>query len=400
MLKRTQRISVILTTAMLGLLCVAPPARPQTVILKDGTFVEGEIVRETSRTVRIDTRFGTRTFMKKDIERIVESVGRADLDANRFHELPPVIRAVLNAQADYKLANYDRAYKRLEPFRDFTEQPAVRIRIDWLFIELYQRRGQWDKARRLLEEKLENGTPREKVRAKAHLDVFGYNPNFDLRYIGERHARNFIMDERLRQQARDPGSLRDHQIMRAALEEYCEQLLVQDQLSVKAFADRLNLSQTLEAVKNAPLSGDLTYHLPYIDDLKKAEASLYKAQSILDDYGAAFELDLVRTELDHLLSVAFQMLNELFEASPEQYNPPTDPTTGRLTADGRREWVRRCDEFVALARPLERLLAYMMDKAERYPRDLEMIHRILTDLRERLDQVVKSVRRDRDRTHG
>jgi hypothetical protein len=385
---------------MLLFMSTASPARSQTVILKDGTFVEGEIIRETSRTVRIDTRFGTRTFLKKDIERIVESVGQADLDANRFHELPPVIRTVLNAQADYKLGDYDKAYKRLEPYRDYKEQPAIRIRIDWLFIDLYQRQGRWDQARRLLEDKLENGTPREKVRAKAHLDIFEINPQYDLRYVGERHARNFISDEKLLELAREPGSLRDHRIMRAALEEYCEQLLVQDELSVKAFADRLNFDQTYEAVKNAPLTGDLTYHLPYVNDLKKAEASLYKAQSILDDYGAAFELDLVRTELDHLLTVVNRMINELLESSPEGYNPPVDSVTGRLTADGRREWVRRCDEFVDLARPLERLLAYMMDKAERYPRDLELIYRILTEFKERMDQVVKAVRRNRDRTHG
>ena len=385
---------VVLVTAWAGLVSLA---RAETVILKDGTFVEGKIVLETSRSIRIDSRFGTRTFLKKDIDQIIETIDPADAQTDRFDQLPEALKAVLNARAEYKLKQYDRALSRIEPFFDYSQDKAIRIQIDWLRIELNERLGRWELVKKLLTEKLEQGTPREMTRAQAHLDILNANPNFDLRYVGERHMRNFLRTDHLRERAREDASLRDAEVMEAALEEYCEQLLDKDELSVKAFSDVLDFQTTFDALSEVSGRGGLENHLPYLEELKKAEASLYKAQSILGDYGAAFELDLIRTELEHLLVVGYRMLIELIEASPEQFDPPVDPTTGRLTPDGRREWRRLSDEFIEKARPLQRLLEYMRDKAERYPRDLKQLQDIVIDFQERIDQWVKAVKRGRSR---
>ena len=370
----------------------------ETVILKDGTFVEGKVVRETSRMVRIETRSGSQWFPKKDIDQIIQTYDTADIDVNEFAELPPEVRAVLNAKADYKLKHYDKALARLSAYRNDRKNPAIAVQIDWMVIELYERLGRWDEVKKLLQDKVEHGMPREQIRAQAHLDILKQNPGYDLRFVGERNARNFLISADLRMR-RETGSLRDADVMRAALEEYCEQLLVKDKLSVKAFADRLDVQKTYEALtSDAARRGNIENLLPYAEDLRKAESSLYKAQSVLGDYGAAFRLDLIRTELTHLLAVADRMLTELLNASPDQFSPAVD-AAGRLTPDGRREWRRRCDEFVDKARPVQVLLDYAAEKAERYPRDLKQLHDVVHDLKERIDQDVKSVRRQRDRVH-
>lgn len=388
-------------TWLLAVACAASPAAAATIILKDGAFVDGDIVVQTSTTVRIHTRFGTRTFARKEIDRIIESVDAADANAvNTFADLPAPIKAVLNAQADYQLKHYERALSRLEPYRDDQENKAVRMGIDWLIIEIHERLGRWDAAERLLREKQERGTPAEKTRAQAHLDLFEVNPDYELRFVGETQARNFIFDEETRNRARQPGALRDPDLMRLALEEYCEQLLVKDKLSVKAFADKLNPQETYDAVKKAAGTGDLTNSLPYLEHLKGAEAALSKAQSILGDYGLAFELDLLRAEVNHLYVVFQRLDDEVQRVSPESFTPATDATTRQLTAEGRRQWQQRCDEFLASMRPLTRLADCMLSKVERYPQELRDLRMFLQDASERYKQVVKIVKKARDRTHA
>jgi len=378
----------------------AAVADAETIILKNGTFVEGDITLQTSASVRIKTRFGERSYTRKEIEQIIESVHQGDADAaNKFSELPPAHKAVLNAQAFYDLKQYDRALERLEPLRDYQENKAVRMRVDWLTIELNERLGKWDVAKKLLQDKMDHGTPPEKIRAKAHLDIFEVNPDFDLRFIDKRPAREFIRREELRNRAREPQSLRDAEIMQIALEEYCEQLLRADKLSVKSFAEKLKPQSTFEAIKKATGGGDFLTSLPYVNDLKAAEAALLKAQAILGEYGAAYELDLLRAELTHLLDVGTRLLTEVSTNSPETYTPAADARTGQLTADGRREWQRRCDEYLKNVKPLERLLDYMRRRAERYPRELNQLQKVLADLDERITQTIKAVKKARDRTH-
>ncbi len=385
---------------LLAGLILASAARADTIILKDGSFVEGKVIRELQYTIHVSTRFGERTYRRENIEEIIESVDSLDSDTvNKFADLPAPIKAVLNAQAEYELKQYERARARLEPFHDHTESKAIRIRIDWLIIEINERLGQWEVARQLLEEKTESGTPQEKIRASAHLAIFDANPDYNLRYVGEKHARNFIKDEQVQQEARQLGALKDHQVMRIALEETCEQLLVEDRMSVKAFADKLDPEITYNACQKLPATGDVSKYLPYIDDLKHAEAALAKAQAILGDYGTAFELDLIRTELNHLLAVRDRLLDEVAQSSPENFNPSFESRTGRLTKDGRRQWRERCEDFLDKAKPVTRLLDYMLDRVDHYPQALRDLRKDLLETNERYKQMIKAVKKAKGRTH-
>ncbi len=376
------------------------PAAAETVILKNGAFVEGEVTVQTSTTVRVKTRFGERSFSRKEIEQIIESVDHADPEAvNKFADLPPAHKAVLNAQADYDLGHYERALSRLEPLRDYQENKAIRMKVDWLVIEINERLARWDVVKKMLEDKKEHGAPPEKIRAKAHLDIFEVNPDYDLRFVGKKNARNFIRDEETHNRAKEPQSLKDATIMRLALEEYCEQLLVEDKQSVKAFGAKLKFDATYEAIKKASGSGDFSSTLPYSKDLKVAEETLFKAQAVLGDYGSAFELDLLRTELNHLIMILERMAADLVRASPETVNPGFDPRSGQLTPDGRRQWQQKCDEFLNAAKPFTRLVEYMLKRTEHYPQELRDLRELLTDGSERLAQTIKSVKKARDRTH-
>ena len=382
------------------LLAFGPPTAAEMVVLKDGTFIEGSIVVRTSRAVRIETRFGIRSVSRSRIDRIIESIKELDpQDVNDFDDLAPAIRAVLNAQADYDLGRYHHALDRLETLRDGSDDPAVRMRSDWLVVELHERLGNWDKVDQLLRAKLRDALPPERVRAKAHLDIFGANTAYDLRYVGDKHARNFLSDIALRNRAREAQSLRDHDVMRAALEEYCEQLLVEDETSVKAFAADLDSEKTYLAVRNAGGQGDISLHLPYLDNLWDAEAALFKAQAILGDYGRGFELDLVRSELTHLMGVAERLFSEAVSVSPETFQPPFDKRNGRLTGEGRTLWILRCDEFLKRAQPVSRLYAYMRKKVERHPNALRDLRDLLTDRDQRFEEMVKAVKKAKGRTH-
>ena len=388
---------LIVAAAMNGL---GSDVRAETIILKDGAFIEGKIKLKTKTTVRVDTRFGVRSFNLKDVDQILDSVDDSSSASQKtFAELPPATRAALNAQAEYDLGKYEKALARIEPFKDYTENKAVRMRLDWLTIEINERLGRWDVAKKLLKEKLEGGTAAEKTRAKAHLDLFEVNPDYDLRFVGKKNARNFLFDEGLRNRAKAPGSLRDPEIMRLALEEYCEQLLVEDKQSVKSFAEKLDAKKTMEAIKNAPGTGDLAAHLPYTDDLKKAEAALMKAQAVLGNYSSAFELDLARTEVHHLFDILDTLLTEGRRLSPETYTPPFDRATGSLTAEGRRQWQQRSDQFLESMKPVSRLLDYLDAKTERYPESLRDFRKLIVQFNDRVKENIRVVKKARERTH-
>ena len=263
---------------------------------------------------------------------------------------------------------------------------------------LFRSLGRWDEAKKMLKDKLESGTAAEKTRAKAHLDIFEVNPQYDLRYVGEKHARNFLFEEDLRNKAKEPGALRDAKIMRAALEEYCEQLLVENKQGVLAFAEKLDSKTTLEAIKKAPGSGDLSLHLPYNEQLNKAEAALMKSQAVLGDYSSAFELDLARTEIDHLFDVFFTLLGEAVRFSPEGFIPPSDRGSGNLTADGRRQWQQRCDQFLDAMKPVSRLLDYLDARTELYPEALRDFRKLIVEVNARIKENIRAVKQARDRT--
>ncbi len=387
------------TSFLVGVL-IAGAAQGDTILrLKDGNWVEGKITLQTSRMIHLETRFGTRTFLRGDIEEIIEGTDSLDPDAvNKFSEIPVAMQAVLNAQAEHDLGHYEKALARLEPWRSYDENRAVRARIDWLIILINERLGKWEEAGRLLNAKKKEGTPGEKIRAQAHLSIFEANPDYDLRYVGEKHARNFITNEALRNRARQPNALQDHGIMRIALEEVCEQLLAEDEMSVKGFGDKLDLEETYDACKQLPRKGHIGRYLPYMEDLKRAEASLAKAQAILGDYGSAFELDLARTELAHLLPIMTRLFNEAAQVSPETFTPGFDQRTGQLTRDGRIQWRERCDDFLDRVQPISRLLEYMVDRVNHYPKALRDLRELLLNADERLKQTVLAVKKARNRT--
>jgi len=380
------------------LIVLAASARGETVIFKDGRFMDGQVVRRSDSTIRLKTRFGVRSYSMKDVEQIIESVDGGDpSQKGTFADLPAPIRTVLNAQTDYKLGDYDAANSRLQELSDYTENKAVRIQMDWLMIEIHERQGQWDTAKRLLKEKSDGGLPFEKVRAKAHLDIFEANPDHDLRVVGNEPAKSFLRSTELQNLAREANALKDRRIMEAALREYCKQILLGPD-GVAAFSDNLDVTATFEAVKKAKGGTDLIKVMPYKDALDKAQEALIKAHAILGEYADAFELDLVRQEVTHLLNVVGRLLQELIQADPTATPPPTDPRTGRLTPDGARQWRQRCDEFIARAKPLERLADYMLARVERFPEELRYLHEGIALDSERLEQLQKAVKRAKDRT--
>lgn len=384
---------------LLGCPPLAAVAQADTLIFKDGTFVDGEITLETRRTVHVKTRFGARTYRRSDIEEVIESVESLDPQTvNRFTELPDPVRAVLNARAEYDLKQYEKALARLEPPRDLEQSRAIEILADWLVIEINERLGRWETAKELLEEKKENGTPQEKIRAEAHLALFDLNPGFNLVYVGEKNARKFIAGQSLLARAKEPGALRDHEIMRLALEEFCEQLLVEDELGVKKFGSKLDADVTYRALKEMPGGGDVAKRLPYVEDLKAAEATIAKARAILGEYGSAFEMDVARTELYHLWEVLNRLLEDAVALSPETLTPGFDQRTGQLTKQGRNQWRQRCDEFLAAAQPIAGLLEYMLERIEYYPHGLRTLRKVLTEFEGRFGHMVKAVKKVRNRT--
>lgn len=386
--------------AALLVLWLAPALSAETIILKDGTFIDGEIVVETRVTVKIQTKFGARTLQKRDIEKIVKT--RSALDpgsVQSFTDVDPVIAAVINAQADYDLGNYERAEARIEPYKDYDENPAVRIKLDWLAIELLERQGEWGEAKERLEEKQKEGTPAEQERAKAHLDIFKDNPDYDLRFVGKTHARNFVRDTELRNKAKEPDSLKDARIMRIALEEYCDQILQDDKVSVFAFRQKLDTRRTYEACRKLTPTGDFVRQMPYFDDLARVEASLRKARAVLGDYSEIYELDLIRVEAEHLLGILEFLFRDLAQRSPDTLTPAFDANTGRLTRAGRERWQEACDEFLEALKPLSRINNYVIEKASAYPEELRDLLKLFGNLKERVDHMEKAVKKARNKSH-
>jgi hypothetical protein len=382
------------------LLLASQTAVGATVILKNGSFVEGTIVLKLDTTLRMETRFGTRVYKLRDVEQIIQSDGESGVaDAKKFDELPLAVRAMLNAETDYRLGAYESALSRLEPFKDYSENPVIRSRIDWLMIEANERLARWDVARELLTAKKEKGTPRDQERAKAHFSIFEDNPQYDLRTIGKKQARVFLNDEKLIFRGKDPNSLKDESVMRAALEEYCQQLLIDNTDSVRAFKKSLSSRDIYDACKKLPPAGDVDRHMPYFKALEAAETAILKVESILGDYADAFKVDLIREELTELGRVYNRLEDEVLAVSPAGFVPPFDPLTGRLTAQGGEEWRRRTDLFLAQVKPVVRLLDYMKDKTELFPNELRDLSKALTGTNERMQQMITVTKKNRGREH-
>lgn len=386
----------------LGLALIAfRPAQASTIILKDGTVIEGRIVIETSTTMRVKTAFDERTIKKRDIDKVFElepSAGPGGSTAE-FDALPDHVRSLFNARADYRLGRFQAVLDRLKPYLDRPPTAANQSDILWLVIESHERLAQWDQAKSIMEKLRKEGAYTDQVRADAHLAIFKANPRYDLRVVGEVFARNFLPED-LVDAAREPHALADERIMRAALAQYCDQMLRSEKTSIKAFEEKLDLRVTLEAIRELPRDIDtsiIVQSMPYYNDLLKVEKSIHKAQAVLPGYADAFVLDLVRAETNHLTNALWLLFGEGLSASPYELTLQRDPRTGRLAPDARRAWQEACDNFLAITAPPALVGEYIREKTDAYKKELSTLRELLDDLFERLTQMRQSVARRRDR---
>ncbi len=373
-----------------------------TIVLKDGSIVEGDILNETSTTLRVKTLFDVRSIKRRDIDKIFDADADTALSPGataEFDALPAHVRALLNARADYKLAKYERVLERLDGLVDRPADAGDQSAILWLIIESHERLAHWDTAEELLEKAKEEGSYWDQIRAKAHLAIFKDNPRHDLRVVGKVFARNFLPQTLVRR-SREADSLADVRLTTEALSEYCDQMLRHEKTSIQAMEDRMNLRATLEAIRELPKGVNMSLLLqsmPYYDDLLKAEKSIYKAQAVLPGYADAFVLNLVRAEAQHLFDVLGALFTEAMEETPYDLNLTRNPRTGMLSPDARREWQDACDLFLERTAVLVTVGKYLKEKTSGYPKELSTLRKLLDDLFERLTQMRQSVARRRNR---
>ena len=157
-----------------GLSAARAPA--DTIILTDGTIVEGTIYRESAKYVKIETTSGKKTFSRKDIEKIIKesdegSAVRAIRSVRHFSELTDIARELKNAEALYDLQRFEEIPARVEPLLgQGTKFDDMRIR--WMLIETYERQGKWEKVEGLLRQTLADGR---------QPDVFGKTAQYHLK---------------------------------------------------------------------------------------------------------------------------------------------------------------------------------------------------------------------------
>ena len=399
--------------ALLAAMLLAPSMAmgAETIVLKDGRFIVGDVVRETSKRIRVATEFGVLWYDLEDVEQRIASMESDDDAVSRFHELPDVFKAVLNAEAEYRLGEYDKAKKRIEPHLEYDEQPGLRSRIDWLWIELLEREAAWEEVTKLLKAKKKDGGPREKERAEAHLDILeansgeGIDVEYSLQWAveGGHHARVFLKDDELKARARDANALADVELMQAALEEYCKQFLIYNRENVRNLEDELgegmpDIMKTFEAVRNSK-DRDLVRDMPYYEHMMKAEDAVLRAEAIMGPaFSSGYAKDIVSYEAEHLFFVLHYLLTNLINQSPENMIPAIDPRTNRLTPPGRAQWRQQCDQFLEAAKPIARLSRYMQDRADRYPRHMAWLRKVFSTHMSRFDQMVTAVKRARSIT--
>ncbi|GJM23673.1 MAG: hypothetical protein DHS20C16_00880 [Phycisphaerae bacterium] len=386
----------------------AQPASGDTIVLTDGTIVEGEILRESPRFVKIKTRFGEKSYKRRKIAKVIreDREGSAVFSLSRvrnYSELTDLAQTLKNADALYELGRFDEIAPLIEPLlgkgTEFDDS-----RIKWLLIENLERKGEWTEVDKMLEEMSESKLESDKIRAKAHMDIFKENPERNLRKVGGVRTKEF-MERDMRNKAKVRNSLQNREIMRAALLEYLNQIVRHDQISVGAFSDSLDPNETLRAIVEVIDDKDnpnrrlvVEDTLPYKELLQKTGQSIYKAQAILPGYASGFELDLVRTELIHLEEVYNHLLNELSAVYPDNQNFSFGGDDGRLTADQRTQWREACDRFLNQSRPMRALIEYLLKRARGFPEKLTPFIKQWEDTLERVEQMEQNTNRNRDRT--
>lgn len=389
----TRRLPGVLLVALLA---AASGAWGATIVLKDGSIVEGVILEEkkTSTTIRVRTPFDERLINRKDIDKIFDEEAVDQTGLSKFEELPEKVRSLLNARADYRLGNYQRVIDRLQPFAEKETQAGLKSAMLWPIIESKERAAQWDEVRKMLEEREKSGTPEDKHRARAHLDILDDNKEWDysLRRVDKAWARNFLPVE-MRADAQDPNALARQDMMAKALEEYCSQLVRDEKSGVATVRERMDPRKTVEEVRKLPKgvrSQDVLERMPYYEELRRAETSIHKAQAILPGYADAFQLDLIRAEGEQLTRALETLLGEAIQTSPLNIPLPKTPD-----AAARQQWQQACDDWLTKTDPVEKVGEYFLDKLNAYPKEMRMEWHMIRDVQDRLIEMRESVRRQR-----
>ncbi|MCB9866096.1 MAG: hypothetical protein H6816_05625 [Phycisphaerales bacterium] len=378
--------------------------RADTIVLKDGTIIDGKIVRKSRRYVRIETKFGTKSYARADIERMIEASAEGSAvnllqREHDFNKLPDLAQTLKNAQALYDLGRFDEIAPLVEPLIGKGTQ-ADDMQIRWLLIDHNERQAKWDEAEALLKKTLEDGGEADKIRAQAHLDIFKENPGYNLRKINGRLARDFL-DRDLYLKGINRNALQDPVLMHAALREVVRQILRDDKVSTYALKDEMDVNETLAAVVeliNEKSKRPVVEVLPYREELARVERSLYRARAIQPEATRGFELDLIRTEATHLRDVISALLGRLSDAYPGETTAGADEY-GRLTPAGREQWRQQCDDFLDMSRPIEDLIEYLLNRARAFPTELKPFIKEWEDTLERVQQMEQNTIRNRNRTH-
>ncbi len=369
-----------------------------TVVLKDGTVIDGEIIQRTKTVIRLRTAHGERKYRLNKIKQIITpGVDPTDLGAG-FDELPSEAQHILDGRALYALGQWTPVIERLTPLVNPRGNLSNQMLIRWLLIDALERQEHFGEARQHLDFVTENGEPKDKMRAKAHLQIFADNPDYDLRRLGATRARFFLDDEMLIA-GKKPGALAQADIMEAALREYCDQILRGEETSVRAFAfnPRQMITDTLRALDDPSRRGRAVNALPHLEKLKKVENSLYRVQSVLPGYADAYELNLVRAEAELMLEVIEQLFGRALTGNPENTTPAFDQVTGRLTAAGREQWRELCEDFLTQTKTTVELTEYLLEKVERYPDELRRLNMIYTERLGRLNQMRQLAHKRKER---
>lgn len=395
---RTWLVAIVLVVVSAGVL------RADTIVLEDGTIIEGKITNKSRRYVRVKTRFGEKSYRRSDISKIIEesaenSAAAAMLSIQNFDKLPDIAKTLKNARALCDLGRYDEVPPLVEPLiGKGTKFDDMQIR--WLLIDHFERQAKWEDAEKLLKQTLDDGREPDKIRAQAHLDIFKQNPGYKLREINEKRARDFLdRDMYLKGKKRD--ALQDPAMMDAALREMMRQILRDEDVSIYALKESMSVEDTLEAIHkllDEKSRRSIVEVLPYREMRDKVEKSIYRATAIVPDATRGFELDLVRTEAEHLRGVITALLGTLSEAYPGDQSVNSDEF-GRLTPEGREAWRERCDGFLDLSRPVVDLIEYLLRRTRAFPDELKPFIKEWEDALERVQQMQHNTVRNRDRTH-
>ncbi len=386
-----------------SVLILATTVQADSILLDDGTTISGTIIREGRTRVVIQTEFGRKSVPKRRIKSMVRdadvSLPRGTLPEGiqHFENLDVLSREVANARALYALGRYDEIIPRLSPLQNAEDKRDEQYELRWLIIYAHQRLGSFDEAITMLKEMKAAGRETDQIRATAHLDIFDQNPeDRSFRRVGRVLTRQFLSrEERLK--AKEPNALADETLMRRALEEYCDQLLVDEKVSTRAVERKLDLDLTLEAFRDLPRAASrLDQYLPFAEDVRKVRASLDRVEAILPGYAQSYEVALVRSLAMHLYDVLEQLFTQTLAEYPEP--TPSGDERGNLTPEERKAWREYCQNFDQALRPLLMIAEYMQERVAKHPENLRYLNDMCRDIIARLEQVRATTNKKRGRT--